>query len=67
MTPVTARALGLDAEGSTTGGRALGSRTLSEVRRELKLLPVDRGVVFGYRRAGKSAEASVVPRHLIPE
>lgn len=52
---------------TSIGGRSLKARTLSDVRRELKLLPVGEPIAFGYLRDGQGAEARLVPRHLIPE
>jgi hypothetical protein len=45
----------------------LGARTLSDVRREFKLLASGEPVALRYQRGGASTEARLIPRNLIPD
>jgi len=47
-------------------GAAVSTRSLSDVRRSLKLAPVGRPLAIAYSRAGTPAIAQVVPSDLIP-
>jgi S1-C subfamily serine protease len=48
-------------------GRPVAARTLSDARRQLKLLAPGKPVTLVYSRAGATAEARLVPSNLIPE
>jgi len=47
-------------------GSDVTRQSLSDVRRELKLLPTDRPVAIGYRRGGEARTAEIRPRDLVP-
>ena len=48
-------------------GKAVAASTLSDVRRQLKLLPVGKPATFTYLRAGMPGEARLTPALLIPD
>jgi hypothetical protein len=48
-------------------GKILATRSLSEVRRWLKLLPVGRPVVINYLRNGTGSSTTIRPRNIIPD
>jgi hypothetical protein len=48
-------------------GTPVATRTLSDARRQLKLLPPGNPVTIGYRRGDEPRQASLVPTNLIPE
>ena len=48
-------------------GTAMSGQSLSDIRRSLKLLPIDRSVPIVYSRAGVRHEASLRPRNLVPD
>jgi C-terminal processing protease CtpA/Prc len=47
-------------------GATVSTRSLSDVRRSLKVAPIGRPLAITYSRAGTSAIAQVLPRDLIP-
>jgi hypothetical protein len=48
-------------------GIPVATRTLSDARRQLKLLTPGKAVAIGYSRRGAAADATLVPANLIPE